>query len=553
MKNKWRMTAAVLLSVAMLFGAAFAVPDVRAAEDNTETAAVTAKSITVWSGCATVTNTGGTVISSAMPGEIVVVTLNAAYLGVTDDFAGWDIFDSGNASLAYTGASTDHQIRFVMPDNNVNINAKKTVNNAKVESSKKAESEAESKSKAESESVKKSQEESEAQSKSESASESMSLAESSSIEASRKAAEESSKYAAQTIRVGSYDLYLHVSGTAAPENFTTSKDSDTFSEPVECFYSSKFKTYAYYAKKNGDNNYYLYNKLADDLIPFVTFTGAGGVNYLVMAPDDDFDLPDEVITATSVNLATVTSAASMIVPAWIAEDIEGAERTLLYLASDDGTRKFFVYESKNGAVTLTEWEKFNAEEETTEEETTEETTTEKETTEESTVVVSTTAAPEKKSGLLKNYVIWLVIIGVIILLLIVAIVVVFVMGRKQEEAEAALDDEDEELPDEDEGDGFITGGPDDDFQPYESSYTRPEQDDLEPFDISFEDAFPEEMGLKNTAAEEIRIDVKPGPGKLNGTFGGAAAKPANPDAFTDTELDDFLSEDDFEVIDFSKK
>lgn len=552
MKNRVRIVAAVLLSVAMLFGTAYVAPVVKAAEETPEKEP---KGITVWGGSAIVTNTAGQAIKQAMPGDIVIVTLDMSYIGATESFTGWDIFDGSNNQVALTGAVTDHQVRFVMPDNTVNINAKKATDPAKVESSKKASSEAESRSKAEEEAAKKSKEESEAASKSASESESRSEAESKSIEESKKAAEESSRVAAETIRVGSYDMYLHVSGTSAPEGFTASQDNDSFEKPVECFYSSKFKTYAYYAKKNAENNYYIYNKMTDDLFPFVTFTGAGGVNYLVIAPESENDLPDEVTRVTSVNLGTVTSVNNMVVPAWNAEDREGTERTLLYLASDDGTRQFFVYESKSGAVKLTEWEKFNEEETETTEETSEE-TTEEETTEETTVVV-TTEAPEKKGGLFKNYVIWLVIIGVIIVLLVVAIVVVFYMGKKQDAEEAALDDDDEDPTDpadSDDGDGFITGNVEDDFQAYDSSYSRPEQDDLEPFDINFEDAFPDEMGFKNPDVEEIQVEVKPTHSKLNGTFGGAAAEPLKPeDSFSDTELDEFLSEDDFEVIDFSKK
>lgn len=554
MKKKLRLAAAILLSVMMLLGTAYAVPDVRAAEvDPTETTAGRYSVVALSSG-PIITNGQGQNPGTFAVGEIVYVTLDPSFVGSTYDFVGWVIYGANGAAIDYGPSTTATQITFTMPACNVNVTAMKAENKAKVESSQKESSEAESRSKAESEAARKSREESEAASKSASESASRSEAEASSIEESRKAAEESSRYAAQTIRVGSYDLYLHVSGTVAPEGFTNSKDEDHFSEPVECFYSSRFKTYAYYAKKNSENNYYLYNELKDDLIPFVTFTGAGGVSYLVLAPEHDTELPEEVLKSTTINLSTITSTSSMIVPAWIAKDVEGAERTLLYLASDDGARNFFVYESKNGAVTLTEWEKFNLEETESTEESSEE--TEEETTEKTTVEETTTAAPEKKGGLMKNYVIWLVIIGAIIALLIAAIVVVFYMGRKQDAEEAALDDdEDPDTETEtDEGDGFITGNFEDDFQPYDSSYTRPEQDDLEPFDISFEDAFPDEMGLKKEVDAEapVQEEVRT-PGKLNGTFGGAAAKPLDPDGLTDSELDEYLADDDFEVIDFSRK
>lgn len=259
-----------------------------------------------------------------------------------------------------------------------------------------------------------------------------------------------------------------------------------------------------------------------------------------MAPDSEIELPDEIIANTNVNLNELTqSESAIIVPAWTALDADGGDHTLLYLGCDDGSRGYYVYDTSSGAVTLTDWNRY-LDGETDAEKVTELETEVKET-EAAETEASTTAAVAKKGKSLKSYVIWLIIIGVIIVLLITAIIVVFFMSKQQEAEEAALDEDEEDDTDDgddetDESDDRLPGS-------YGSSYAKPEVDDLEPFDIDFEDAFPEEMGIgapeKQTAAR----------GRVRGTFGGAAAKTPT----DNSGLNDFLSEDDFEVIDFSRK
>ncbi|MBQ6680330.1 MAG: hypothetical protein IJM76_10015 [Lachnospiraceae bacterium] len=310
-----------------------------------------------------------------------------------------------------------------------------------------------------------------------------SIEESESIE--RSIEESESEEEAKKVHIDGYTVFADLKGIKAPEGFFADTDEETYDKPVEAFYSAAFKEYVYYAEKAEKKGYYVYNRMKDSLIPFVTFSGAGGNKYIVSAPDTAKDLPATVRRETRVDVGSL-SAGSTIVPGFTADGADGKSVVILYLISDKGEGSYYIYDNTGGSITLTPYvePEPESETETEEEETTEETTSESE--EES---VEPTKEPGGSGiGVLRNYLIWLIIIGVIIVLLIVAIIVVSRMSRRQEAEENELDL----------NKNVFDRTPAEEF---ESSYSPKASNGVEPFETSFENAFPEEMHVRGDAAQ----------------------------------------------------
>lgn len=485
MKKTIRVLITAVCSMILLVSVGLTIPKVYAAEESSEPAETTY----------TITVIGGSPSTlTAEKGDEVTVYIDHSVIPDGQVFDKW----VGDNGVGFSDPNVD-KATFIMPAANVTITAQYKINpeieSRSIEESIKA---SESESVSIEESIKASEK---AASESESVEESIrqsSIEESSRQEAESRSIEESREAASHLIYDG-YDITTVLNGVSNPEGFIRANDLNSFERSVEAFYSSKYRVYVYYATKNDESGYYLLNSLSGKLYPFVTFTGEDGKGYIVSTPRSINDLPQEVSGEKSVDLTRIGSP-NVQVPGWIAEDSAGKDVTLLHLAGEDGKREFFVYDDSGAGIQLIPWSEYEPEEKSEEEETTEEeTSSEEETTEESTEETSTEEETKKKSGLDSKFLIWLIIIGAIILLLIIAIVVVFFMSRKQEREENDLDDEDPE--------DFRT-------KPYDSNYTPgmpgTEDEDTDPFDISFEDAFPEEMHVQAAvktpeppAAEEI--------------------------------------------------
>ncbi|MBR6405412.1 MAG: hypothetical protein IKS18_04360 [Lachnospiraceae bacterium] len=373
-------------------------------------------------------------------------------------------------------------------------------------------------------------------SESESIEESKSLEESSRLaeleEMSRQASIAQSEKEAARIDVDGYLIYVYLKGINTPAGFTRANDTRTFDIATESFYSSKFRIYAYYADKDGVGGYYVYDELHNSMIPFVSFNGSDGKSYIVSAPTDASELPKEVIGETRVSLSVPGAQSSSVVPGWNVEDKEGKLVPLLYLAGDDATRSFFAYQETDSGISMIPWKEFRENQKKTEEESSD-TETETDTTETETESITmtvlptpeTSAAQDQPGSLLGNYILWIVVAALVVMLLVAAVIIVVQMSRKQDAEEREIDFE--EIPEDDD----LFSEDDDDFldqDRFDTAYTQ-EDNELRPFDFSFEDAFPEEMGVsphrEEIAPEPVEgeiIDPEP--------FGAEPLDPASDEA-----------------------
>ena len=282
------------------------------------------------------------------------------------------------------------------------------------------------------------------------------------------------------IDVDGYKVYKKLKGISAPKNFVAANDPSTFEEPVEAFYSTVYGTFLYYAENNGEGGYYMYDRGRDTMFSYVSLSDAEGNSFVAAAPADKSEISDELIGQTEVNLGTLSNP--LRVPAWLVNCPDESDATVLYLLKSNGTSGYYVYDNAEG-ITLTPWEEYkkehNAQSDNNEngDKNVEPVSTEEET-------------PEKdKGGFFRKNLIWIVIIAAILLLLIIAVFVVYKMSRRQEAME--IDEERRERRSAQEKNRTYR-------KQYDSSYTNDHTEDLEPFDISFENAFPDELGLNNS-------------------------------------------------------
>jgi len=158
---------------------------------------------------------------------------------------------------------------------------------------------------------------------------------------------------------------------------------------------------------------------------------------------------------------------------------------LILLVSQQGFSNYYVYDDSSGFLKLTPYEDY-----------TKELTSQKAITTQTktiaTKVTESTSGQETK-GFFDDYVVWLLIIGIVIALLIIAVVVVIYLNKRQDAEEKEIDFDEEELQ-----------------SPYEflkqkrmmTSGYNSEQEDVESFDVNFENSFPEEMDI----AEDETVD-----------------------------------------------
>ncbi len=495
-------------------------------------------SITVVGGYATDYN--GQTVTSAQPGTGLLVRFDASTLpDAYHKLTGWTA-DDPDVNANISGLS-DNFIQIVMPGRDLTVRAvigedAEALSSSAEESIKNSESESASISEAESISESESIEESVKISESESIEESKSLEESSRLaeleEMSRQASIAQSEKEAARIDVDGYLIYVYLKGINTPAGFTRANDTRTFDIATESFYSSKFRIYAYYADKDGVGGYYVYDELHNSMIPFVSFNGSDGKSYIVSAPTDASELPKEVIGETRVSLSVPGAQSSSVVPGWNVEDKEGKLVPLLYLAGDDATRSFFAYQETDSGISMIPWKEFRENQKKTEEESSD-TETETDTTETETESITmtvlptpeTSAAQDQPGSLLGNYILWIVVAALVVMLLVAAVIIVVQMSRKQDAEEREIDFE--EIPEDDD----LFAEDDDDFldqDRFDTAYTQ-EDNELRPFDFSFEDAFPEEMGVsphrEEIAPEPVEgeiIDPEP--------FGAEPLDPASDEA-----------------------
>ena len=191
-----------------------------------------------------------------------------------------------------------------------------------------------------------------------------------------------------------------------------------------------------------------------------------------------------------MNLGTLSNP--LRVPAWTVKNPDGKEATVLYLLKSNGSSGFYAYENTDG-ITLTPWTEYKKEHAASEDQ--------GETEGNSAIPVSTEdeSAAEKGPGFFRRNLIWIIIIAAILLLLIIAAFTVYRMSRRQEAAE--MDEERRERSGARNRDRAYR-------RTYDSSYSNDSAEELEPFDISFENAFPDELGLNNARKRAQRSNEK---------------------------------------------
>ncbi len=518
-----------------------------AAEDGSSAPAV--YSITVVNGYAV--DAAGNTITEAAPGTQFLVrfdetSLPDEYHALKSWTANVPEVDADISTRGNTGF-----IQIIMPGSPLTITAIIGDNEEALASSSAAASVEESRSIAESVSISESESIRESESIQRSEEESSRIAELE--ERSREASIAQSEKEAARIEVDGYRIYKYLNNVQTPAGFTRANDVRTFEETIECFYSSAYRLYVYYADKDDTEGYVVYDKLHESMFPFVSFSGSDGEKYIVSSPDRQSDLPKEVLGDTRVNLSIPGSGSSAVVPGWNVEDASHDLYPLIYLIGDDGSRSFFAYQDDNGSISLTPWADFK--ESLTESETESESTVEstEETSESQTISVTPETAstePERQESLLGNYVIWIVIAVLIVALLVAAIIIVVQMSRKQDEEEREIDFE--EIPEDDEllvQDEYM------DQDRFDTAYTQ-EDNDLRPFDISFEDAFPDEIGYKKPSADlqEDSVDSFERPKDPSAGFRGEIDEWTEPvqgevvDPVPEGTLPEDFSEDDYEEV-----
>jgi len=294
-----------------------------------------------------------------------------------------------------------------------------------------------------------------------------------------------------------------------PQGFILAYDTQRFARQLQAFYSSSYSIFVYHGSKDGAEGYYIYDKLNDTLMDFVLLQNRQEETpYIVIQPVRLSTVPGILKGQTTVEVTNCFDAAVVSVPAFSVVDAGGNNVTVLYLASANNTSEYYVYSDERGIPVLTEWNEYaknvvikeTSIEKTTE---TEKATKKEKTTEEktSTTAASTTRTesatsvqetePLVSASIFKKPLTWgLIVLGLFFLVLI-TVLIVFRINKRQDEEEAEL------APD---FDSFRNDG-------FGSNYQQGGGPDLQPFDVNFEDAFPEEMRLPNTAPPEITMDA----------------------------------------------
>ena len=310
---------------------------------------------------------------------------------------------------------------------------------------------------------------------------------------------------AKRFKFGSYRVETDVSGVTPPKNFIRANDVSNFDRTVGCFYSTDYRIFVYYASEDGkEYDYYVLDRIGNDLIPFVTFPGTGSTSYVVSAPASEKDIPGIFRQETQITLTFASGMGAVTVPAFLVVDPDGDTLTLLYLNDDLGNQQFYTYDRSHGTAELIEYNRYEERKKTGE--------TEKE----GNIIItpSSEEAKEEKTGKteLSRGVIWLIIVGVIVVLLAASLITVFIMSKQQEAKERELDEEDDEdeiEPEPKEETETVSPLEEDEEVPetFDTTlYKNPDPDDMnsgkEAADFDFENAFPVAGGVIGKAAAE---------------------------------------------------
>ena len=212
------------------------------------------------------------------------------------------------------------------------------------------------------------------------------------------------------------------------------------------------------------------------------------------------NVPGQVLGEGQVAIKDAVTGSLMEVPCLYVQDIAGSKDTLFCLKSYSGTSDYYVVlENEAGNTVFLSYKELDERLREVEEEMTKSSSDDSVLPSSEDLVPSSASngSDENKSrnSLLFNYKLWLGIIIFVILVLIIAIIIVFRMSRKQDEEEEEIEAFERNARRKHD----IMNQP----GGTESGYNNHYSDEPEPFDISFEDSFPEEMEV---AVREAKKD-----------------------------------------------
>ncbi len=328
------------------------------------------------------------------------------------------------------------------------------------------------------------------------------------------------------LQIGDYRLKLSLTDEEPPEGFFAAYDIHTFQYSVHCFFSTNYREYVYVAEKDGFSGNYVYDEVNKTLIPFVMAEEDGGEHpYMVLPLKGTENIPGQILGEGQVPVKDTVTGNLIEVPCLYVQDISGSQDTLFCLKSYSGTSDYYVVlENEAGNTVFLSYNELDERLREVEEEMTKTSSDETVLPSSESVTPSSSESPngnKNRNSLLLNYKLWLGIIIFVILVLIIAIIIVFRMSRKQDEEEEEIE----------EFERSARRRHDIMNQPggTESGYNNHYSDEPEPFDISFEDSFPEEMEVAISEAKKDYSHVE------------SFARPQNEDVSDPGEAEDLSS------------
>ena len=286
------------------------------------------------------------------------------------------------------------------------------------------------------------------------------------------------------ITVGDYRIPVSNSGAKIPDDFFMAYDIHTFPSAVQCFFNSSYREYVYPAEKDGETGWYVYDRLHETMLPFALLDIGEEKPGIMVATVTESDIPGSFMKYDTVSVKNLVSGETEELPCYVSA-AEGEEVKLLQIKGYDSSARYYVMTEEEGAVKAVPFTAYFDKE--TEESSSEESSSEPETSPSESSSEPVKPSPIPGANFLKNYKLWLGLLLLIILILIIAIIIVFRMSRKQDREEAEIEEKEREARD----DHDLLKSRNE----IESGYSNTVSKDPDPFDVSFEDSFPEEMEI----------------------------------------------------------
>jgi len=326
-----------------------------------------------------------------------------------------------------------------------------------------------------------------------------SIFESIEAEESKKEEEEKAAFEKAHVQVGNYYIKKNLKGIEPPVGYELANDLTNFESAVDIFYHDSFNVVLYYATEEQEGEYglYIYSALNQKLIPFMTIS-VDGETFVVVTPSSLDEIPGQLISETTLKIGSYTSN-NMYIPAYKIFDAEKNPIFVVDLQGSNSFSHFYVYDDSSAYAKFVLYEDYEKAQGYTQAQTTKSTTSVSTTTVKITVAKTTqTSVEDDIFSAFGDAFIWVIVLGAVLLFLVIAIIFVVMMNKKQasQEDEIDLSKEDFGTPIENLKKKRMMSG----------DYNN-EQEDIESFDTSFDNSFPEEMHVKEVKSTEDMNDI----------------------------------------------